>query len=377
VEKQRVEFLDAMRGIAIAMVIVNHAGSITGLSGWLRHFTGLMSYGVQLFFVISAYTIFMTYTASVARGSTAPARDFLVRRLFRIVPVYWMGILLYTLVYGLDSRGWLPGPEVWHFPLHIFLLNIWHPDVQSSVVPGGWSISVEVMFYLIVPLCFTLVRDLKQAVAFTAMAMIAGPLAVEIFAHAIAPEVADMSPVLLKHWWERNPLNQLGCFGVGILLYFAVQAGWQRRFAHWRANLGLMLIVALLVIAGDSSRIAFPQSQHLFALAFGVFGLALAAIPWRIIVNPCLEFLGRVSYSGYLIHFLVLKQLTLVFPGAPGAGYFLSILGAAFVITVPLAYLSYLWIEQPAIALGKKIIAKPRTPPLDPVAERRPDSPGL
>jgi peptidoglycan/LPS O-acetylase OafA/YrhL len=139
-----------------------------------------------------------------------------------------------------------------------------------------------------------------------------------------------------------------------------------------------MLIAALLVVAGDSSRIVFPQSQHLFALAFGVFGLALAAIPWRIIVNPYLEFLGRVSYSGYLIHFLVLKQLTLVFPGEPGAGYFLSILGAAFVITVPLAYLSYLWIEQPAIALGKKIIAnKPRTPPLDPVAERRPDSPGL
>ena len=376
-EKQRVEFLDAMRGIAIAMVIVNHAGSITGLSGWLRHFTGLMSYGVQLFFVISAYTIFMTYTASVARGSPAPARDFLVRRLFRIVPVYWMGIILYTLVYGLESRGWLPGPELWHFPLHAFLLNIWHPDVQSSVVPGGWSISVEVMFYLIVPLCFTLVRDLRQAFAFTAIAMVAGPLAVEFFARAIAPEVADMSPVLLKHWWERNPLNQLACFGVGIMLYFAVRAGWQRRCVHWPANLGLMLIAALLVIAGDSSRIVFPQSQHLFALAFGVFGLALAAIPWRVIVNPWSEFLGRVSYSGYLIHFLVLKQLTLVFPGAPGAGYFLLILGAAFVITIPLAYLSYLWIEQPAIALGKKIIANPRKVPMDAVAERRPDTPGL
>jgi peptidoglycan/LPS O-acetylase OafA/YrhL len=377
VEKQRVEFLDAMRGIAIAMVIVNHAGSITGLTGWLRHFTGLMSYGVQMFFVISAYTIFMTYAASLNKGAATPARDFLIRRLFRIVPVYWMGIVLYTVVYGMESRGWLPGPELWHFPLHIFLLNIWHPDVQSSVVPGGWSISVEVMFYLIVPLCFTLVRDVKQAMAFTAIAMVAGPLAVGAFAHAIAPQLADMSPVLLKHWWERNPLNQLGCFGVGIFLYFAVKAGWHKRFEHWRPNVGLMLFAAALVIAGDSSRIAFPQSQHLFALAFGAFGLALAAIPWRVIVNQCSVFLGRISYSGYLLHFLVLKQLTLVFPGEPGAGYFLAIVGSAFVLTIPLAYLSYVWIEQPSIGLGKKLIVSLSKPRLEPVPGRGPGGTGF
>jgi peptidoglycan/LPS O-acetylase OafA/YrhL len=374
VEKQRVEFLDAMRGIAIAMVIINHTGSVIGLTGWLRHFTGLMSYGVQLFFVVSAYTVFMTYAASVEKGAAAPTRDFLIRRLFRIVPLYWAGIALYTGVYGLASRGWLPGPELWHFPMHILLLNIWHPDVQSSVVPGGWSISVEVMFYFIVPLCFTLIRNVKEAVTFTVIAMIAGPLAVGVFAHLIAPQLSEMSPVLLKHWWERNPLNQLGCFGVGFILYFALKAGWHKHFQHWRANFGLMLLAAVLLVASDSPRIIFPQSQHLFSLAFGTFGLALAAIPWRLIVNTWSRFLGRVSYSGYLIHFLVLKQLTLVFPGEPGIGYFLAILAAAFALTIPLAYLSFLWLEQPAIALGRKIIVGLGKPRLNAVPEREPGS---
>lgn len=64
----RVEFLDALRGIAIIMVIITHASSIVGVQGAISHVTGFMAYGVQLFFVVSAYTIFMTYTNSVDRG---------------------------------------------------------------------------------------------------------------------------------------------------------------------------------------------------------------------------------------------------------------------------------------------------------------------
>lgn len=149
--RARLEYIDALRGIAILMVIITHASSLVGLTGKVGWTFGIMAFGVQLFFVVSGFTIYLTFANSLEREYPNPVREFFIRRLARIVPVYWSGIILYTLVYGYASRGWLPGPETWHYPLHVMLLNIWHPAVQSSVVPGGWSISLEVMFYLAFP----------------------------------------------------------------------------------------------------------------------------------------------------------------------------------------------------------------------------------
>lgn len=357
-QSDRVEFLDAMRGLAIAMVIINHTGTLVGLSGLAGHIAGLMTHGVQLFFVVSAYTIFMTYTASVDRGSATPARDFFVRRMLRIVPVYWMGIVLYTVVYGLESRGWRGAPEPWHYWLHASLLNVWHPAVTSSVVPGGWSISAEVMFYLTVPLWFAVIKNLRHALIFAVVSVTLGPLVVSYFAGATEPAFAEYSARVMNSWWYRNPLSQLGVFGAGIVLYFAVQNGYHRKFTRPLPNVALLLLSAAFALAGERLKLPVPapQSQHFFAIAFALFGLALAALPWGIIVNRAMIFIGRVSYSAYLVHFLVLKQLTLIFPGSASVGYFALIVAGGFLITIPLAYLSYLWIERPAMAFGKQLI---------------------
>lgn len=146
-QKQRLGFVDALRGIAILLVIGAHAGVVTGLVGLAGGLANLGGYGVQLFFVVSAFTIFLTLERARAR-ETFSIRNFFIRRLFRIVPVYWMGILLYSALYHLQSRGWTAAPFAWHFPLHILLINSLVPSAQSSVVPGGWSISCEVLFYI-------------------------------------------------------------------------------------------------------------------------------------------------------------------------------------------------------------------------------------
>jgi peptidoglycan/LPS O-acetylase OafA/YrhL len=180
VVKNRLEYIDALRGWAIIGVILTHAAAITEIGGKVGRYALLGGYGVQLFFVVSAFTIFLTFDRG-SRVERYPVANFFTRRLMRIVPVYWMGVLLYSCFYGLASRGWHEGPELWHVPVHLLLLNLLHPATLSSVVPGGWSISCEVLFYLTVPIWFALIKNRRSALLFLAATLVLAPLTVHAF----------------------------------------------------------------------------------------------------------------------------------------------------------------------------------------------------
>src|SRR5690606_14351277 len=146
--------------------------------------------------------------------------DFYIRRLFRIIPIYWLGILLYTAVYGLESRGWREGPELWHFPYHIFLINIFHPLTSSSVVPGGWSISCEVMFYLMVPLLYKYFYTNKRIAWFMLISMVLLPLInLALKKYSMNSFFAGYEPGVINNFYYRWIPSQLACFGFGMILF--------------------------------------------------------------------------------------------------------------------------------------------------------------
>lgn len=353
----RLAFLDALRGFAILGVILAHAASISGVDDVVRDFTNLGGYGVQLFFVISAFTIFLTFEKAVAREA-APVRNFFIRRLMRIVPVYWLGIVLYTAVYGLGSRGWRDGPELWHYPLHLTLTNLLAPSAMSSVVPGGWSISCEVLFYMTVPLWFLLIRNLRAALAFTAICVAATPVVLKILAQFMAPAFDDLDPRLVDQYWYRSFVSQLACFGFGITLFYLVkEPKAQAVLARKGAPLALMVVAAVVFVIGFRHP-PFISFHHLYAAAFMLAGLVLSASPWPLLVNQITTFIGRISYSAYLVHFLVLELLHRFFTArlpTTGARFIVEIaLGLA--ITLPLAYVSFRLIETPTANLARRWI---------------------
>lgn len=356
----RLGYIDSLRGFAIVSVIIGHAAIISDTGGVLGKIANLGGYGVQLFFVVSAFTIFLTYSRA-RETEHHPVRNFFVRRLFRIVPVYWVGIVLYTAVYGLGSRGWLEGPRPWHYPFHVLLINDLNPATQSSVVPGGWSISCEVLFYLTVPLWFYLVKNRRDAFGFLAISLTVLPVAVFGIAHFWSPYLSAYDAATLERFWYRNPLNQMACFACGILLFFLVQDPRLKRYLRRTTmNLTLLGVSVALFVVSTVVHLPLPRFHHLYAIGFMGIALALSAIPWRIAVNRVTEFIGRISYSAYLMHFLVLKQLTIFVPKplGPGAFYFLFITVAGIVLTIPLAWMSYLLIEKQATRAANRIIAR-------------------
>nr|WP_186329853.1 acyltransferase [Variovorax boronicumulans] len=347
--KDRFEFIDALRGWAILGVIATHAASAVKLSGKMGKLAAFGGYGVQLFFMVSAFTIFLTYQKATER-ETYPNANFFTRRLMRIAPVYWLGILLYSAVYGLGSRGWLEGPEMWHLPLHFLLINLLHPATMSSVVPGGWSISCEVLFYLTVPLLFAWIKTTGAAAVFCAITAVLGPLSIAAMKALIGHWADGFGASYSYMYYYRSLPSQLFPFAVGILLFhvYRAQPAWLSVLK--RRHVNFWLIVAGLLAFAISMFGWYPhiQRHHWASVGFLFFGLAASQIQWSAIVNKPMIFLGRISFSAYLLHFIVQRELTVWIPqgSMPTQAYFALVLVASIAITVPLAWLSFSLLEK-------------------------------
>lgn len=342
-QPNRIEFIDALRGFAIIGVIGTHAASAVDLTGPLRRISDFGGDGVQLFFLVSAFTIFMTYNRSLEREQN-PISNFFIRRLCRIIPIYWAGIVLYTMVFGLASRGWMQGPELWHYPFHATLTNIFLPNGTSSVVPGGWSISVEVLFYLTAPIWFFLVRSLAGAAMFTIGWIVVGT----IFIHA-APRIVDLGmtdPNLGYMFWYRQLPSQLACFGFGMMLYFGLRSpeatGLLRRST---VQVGLT-IAGILLVALVIRGVRGVPSQYVASSAFLAFALVLSQRPSAWLVNRVTRTIGQISYSAYLLHFLVIQTLLSVgtWPESVPVRATMLFIGS-LAVTLPLSWVSWRWYE--------------------------------
>ena len=108
--------------------------------------------------MVSAFTIFMTLERAWSR-EPAVVRSFYIRRILRIVPMFWVGIVLYAFAPGREHyyQDWNMGFS--YYFLTAVLQHGWHPNYINSVVPGGWTIAVEATFYIIAPLLFVWIKN--------------------------------------------------------------------------------------------------------------------------------------------------------------------------------------------------------------------------
>ena len=154
-ETKKYDYIDALRGIAILGVMLVHSRGIVEPSSYiLSKISSAGSRGVQLFYIASALTLFLSMS-SRKKTERHPYICFFLRRFFRIAPAFYTAIIVYSLYYGLAPRYWAPnGIDWWYIPLTAMFLHGWHPETITSVVPGGWSIAFEMTFYLFVPYLF-------------------------------------------------------------------------------------------------------------------------------------------------------------------------------------------------------------------------------
>ena len=359
----KLDYVDALRGLAILAVVLVHCDQY----GTNDHPTVLHSIfangamGVQLFYVMSAFTLFLSCDRRGDR-ELHPNRNFFVRRFFRIAPMYWLGIGYYLWQNGRGPSFWLgdaPGISDGNILANIFFVHGVNPYWINSLVPGGWSIAVEMVFYLLIPLLFTWIKDLNGAVKAFLIVLI-----LRLVLHAILitnPMIGDIG--LWRQFLFFYLPNQLPVFMVGFMLFFILRGGEGDR----RVAPGLLIGFGLLFILHLATMRQILVPTHvLFAFGFLVLALGLARYPVKWIVNAPIRHIGKVSYSMYLSHFAVLhwlQEFGLADPIAPtstllGVVNYAVRYGMVVAVAVALSTVLYHVVEMPAMDLGKRLIKR-------------------
>jgi peptidoglycan/LPS O-acetylase OafA/YrhL len=310
--------------------------------------------GVQLFFVASAFTLF--FSLSKKKLTHNVKYNFYVRRIFRIAPLYYLGIIYYLMQDGLGPRFWLgdaPGITSWHIISNVLFLHGFDPYAMSSVVPGGWSIAVEMLFYCFVPFLFLRIKSLNQAIAFLMISIL-----LNLFLYLLLNRLNLISDTRL--WGNYLNLffpSQLPVFACGIIMFFLITVPK----TEWKINPGFILGLGLLFLLDLSLGFSvFFGSHILFSITFIAIGFALSRKEFKILVNPASVYIGKISYSMYIVHFAILHWLTQLnlinlMPSNSIANYCLRFV-FVLILSTFFATITYHLVEVPFQKLGAKLV---------------------
>lgn len=346
--------IDSLRGVAILMVIVTHVCPRTiDVHSFIASLCVYGRMGVQLFFVMSALTLCLSMKARSNEGNALT--KFYVRRFFRIAPVYYFGIALYTTisVYQ-NSLGNVDFSDIF---FHLTLTHAFSMDSFLSVVPGGWSIGVECAFYLVFPLLYKYLVDSDgyfRLIIGYVVAIICGVISVQIL--ALFFRIKE-DPWEISYW---NMFSQLPVFMAGLLLYKLYNISVMRGCSMlilWGGFL-CCTIISLL-----SYKIKFPFHITLITVFSSLSFVFLYFIFERKrYLNPVfLQNIGRASYSMYIFHFVVMWGYFYLINkynfNTPSPGINLIIHFSIVVwFTYLISSLSMKLLENNFILLGKRVI---------------------
>jgi len=364
-QQTRFTELEAYRGIAALLVVVFHAYQYSREgTGTLREvYTGTplhllfhnLEAPVSWFFVLSGFLLFLPFArAAIEQRGFLSSRGFLVRRAIRILPPYYLAILV---VWAWHFNG---GPEQWRDLIaHLTFTQVFDKVHIFWTIGPAWSLAVEVQFYLLLAIlgpviyaaCARLATERARSVALLAgaVALIASSLVYKWWVGIVAQIPREDFPIYF------GPLAKLDTFALGMVLAILV-AGFRGRFQRSAAIMlrlaGVGLIAGVFMLRGSYAAV----DLYFHTLAGLAFLLVLSSTTlgprdsaWaRRLAHPWLQALGVISYSVYLWHEPLLTELgqrELLIHTTPAA--FPANALALVLLSVAVATISYRMIERP------------------------------
>ena len=357
----RILELDGVRGLAILLVLIWHylaelQSVVPGSwqANWLATLRLTWS-GVDLFFVLSGFLIGgILYDA---KDSPSYYRSFYGRRIYRILPLYFLWLMLFAMgLYFVGPDSAKPLRDLfnhdlpaWSYPL--FLQNFFmssHQIFGPGWMGVTWSLAVEEQFYLLLPL---LIRNLSyRGIIWLALASIL------------------CSPVVrLILWWSGNHFfgpytllpSRADAFGYGVLVALACRnkRAWTWLACHRR----YLYLVFLILGCGIVFLTVHPRGVYVVGLSW--IAALYASLLLLTIVNPgrmetlcfrsrVLVKLGTVAYAVYIFHQGVKALLHYaIFGGQQNIGNWssLSVSLLSLITVLLMSALSWRFMEKPLI----------------------------
>jgi len=358
--------VDALRGWAILLVFFFHAWGISGGSAgsepslWFSYVAAGRT-GVTLFFVISGFLLSIPWLRAMQSPNVAmpSLKNYYAARILRIVPLYYLAVLMACVVSG----SWSTGLKAFTFQFVGFEV------FPFSVV--WWTLVTEVQFYLVLPIfIWLLAGGGKSRVILLLVLMLWGSVYITQVLHNPSGEKIG-SYLLTKSLFGRLPAFLLGMLAAWVFLkakaLTILNANGVRVLGAVIILLALFINGAVLrhtVLLGEWQSESNWHEHHIYeAILWSVVLLVLVLtrpLFHRVIANSVLAVVGKLSYSLYLWHVPILFYVIYPTKERIGEGFSETILAyvltfAALLVSLMASLLTYKYIELPGLNMKRRL----------------------
>jgi len=365
---QNIDELDSIRGIGILLVFFFHACgflkvNLDFMPNILSSFIKEGHSGVTLLFVLSAFLISKPYLKSMNSGILPSTRNFYLKRILKIIPLYMVMVVIASLVYG-DLAKFLRalcifwgvnGPEMHPFS------NVW------------WALYTEIQFYLVMPFVGYLLLTKKKRL-----------LLLMLVSVYITCYLCMQLGLILRSDISSHLRLLYSLFGKGYIFIIGILLSWfVLKYENKLKSIGnnvllqngaadfffFLIILAIGLLLKWVSKVNYWNAEimifnwhFLEALLWSLFIITILFLPIRIkplFSNVVLKKIGMISYSIFLIHVPVIWYGIILFSNIASCFHQsnlhpIILLISLFIITIILSSITYRFIERPFLKLKTK-----------------------
>lgn len=358
-ESKRLLYIDALRGLAVFLVVWQHATEVFwgylpnqevsgALIAKIAHLFDFGRVGVVIFFCISGYVI----PFSLKENSSFPLKNFLISRFFRLYPIYWLSI-----PFGYFATYYLWNKDFSHFD---WVANITMlPELLKAQPAMGlyWSLQIEIFFYFLCAFLFYLGqlhrKNIKGVLSILFSIMFFFNIDKYfslLFGNINFFENFKFTAGFISMMFFGSLVREYGdkktYAGLAFISLYCI--GWLVLFP----GKGLFTILKLNEVNRDLISFYISHSLGIF-----IFLICTTTLP---IKSNLMAYLGKISYSMYLFHPFVIFTSVWILLSLMGVSNKLNLhIGLSLLlvlsITLFISSLFHRFIELPAINFGKKI----------------------
>lgn len=339
--------LTSIRGIAACLIVCFHIWALCGFAGKNEVFDSIVSNFdsfVRLFFLMSGFAMLCGYEKRILKSEKS-IKNFYIKRFFKIAPIFYFVLILQIIINYIFNNEIT---SISNIIMSASLLSGLLPINQELIVWASWAVVIEWIFYLIFPIYVILVKNKYSLVISFFISLI------------ITCSYEKIIPIDVTNS-HINILRYLSYFFMGGILYKLIP---YIKKIHKNRILDFMeipyIIVSIfvgIVLSNLLNRdIAMLVTFSLF-ICGAIYGYS------KIIDNKLTRFLGKISYSIYLLHMIVVQLLSKLgiihYIAKYVNNFFLAFLITSIITLIVTAFLSYIatiYIEEYWVVKSKKYL---------------------
>ncbi|WP_229068541.1 acyltransferase [Actinoplanes sp. DH11] len=350
--------LTGLRAVAAIGVVLSHSRVPESVPQHLEKIVGWGHIGVPMFFMLSGVVLAYNYPHLSGWEGRRTVRFYLAR-IARVMPLYWVVIgycAAYLWIVGRDNHGWA-------LVQNLLAVQTWSADLrvaQGWYNSPGWSIGVEMFFYLLFPFLVPVVARLARRFGARGLILLIAAMTLVVLVLWAAFYFTGRSslpagdPASVHRWLYRNPLCHLPMFVCGMASAFLIPytSRWSTRRHHAVQAFVFCYVFGLAAFRGTGPGWNSGAYGLFFVVPFALLMISLASgRGWtaRLLSTTVMVRLGLASYALYITHRWMLYALPTAEYIKTGRGWvpYVALL-VTLVLLLLIAEGAHQYIEEPA-----------------------------